>query len=387
MPIERPRPWWRWPGRRLGAAALLLIVVAGFPGMPRAAAPLRIGSLLGDDAAAGFARADAPRRFEFPADHGAHPAFRSEWWYLNASLRPAGAPADADPVFGVQFTVFRQALRVQPADAGPWDPSQVYLGHLALTDVAAGRHRHAERLSRGHPGVAGVAAEPFRLWLDGWQLAAADADFGGTRLEAATEAFAVDLALEPRKPIVLQGEAGLSAKGPGQASYYYSLPRFEAVGNVRLGGRSVPVTGTAWLDREWSTSVLGAGQTGWDWFALQLDDGEDLMFYQLRRSDGRADPYDYAIRIDAAGASERFAADAFRLEPVDHWSDAAGVAWPVAWRLWMPGPDGPRTLRIEAALNDQRMATLITYWEGLVRVLDEQGRRIGSGYMELTGYD
>lgn len=358
---------------------LLLLLVAG-TGL--AASQLRLGAVLGEVEDDGFARADGPWQFRFPRDHGPHPEFRSEWWYLTANLRDANGDE-----FGVQFTLFRQALRPLPRIGGPWDASQIFLGHLALTDVAAGVHREAERLARAHPRLAGVTAAPFRAWIDGWSLAASGEGLEGLSLAAVTPDFEVALRFDPVKPIVLQGDAGLSAKGPGQASYYYSVPRLAAAGRIRQGSSVIEVTGTGWLDREWSTSILSDVQEGWDWFALQLASGEDLMVFQLRRRDGERDPYDQGLWVDAAGASQHLAAGDFTLQPLRTWRDERGTAWPVAWALTLTGPGGPRRLRVEAALDDQRMDTLLTYWEGLVWVFDEAGRRVGTGYLEMTGYE
>jgi predicted secreted hydrolase len=365
--------------RELAVVCLLLAL----PGaQAQAASQLRLGTVLGQADDAGFARAEAPREFRFPADHGPHPRYRSEWWYLTASLETADGEA-----FGVQFTLFRQALRAAPVIGGPWDASQIYLAHLAVTDVGAGRHLEAERLGRGHPRLAGVSLSPFLAHLDGWTLAGSGPGLTGLRLQGDTGSFGVRLRLEPLKPIVLQGESGLSAKGPNQASYYYSLPRLAAAGNLRVGSKTVEVSGTAWLDREWSTSVLGDQQSGWDWFALQLESGEELMAFQLRNRHGVRDPYDQGVWVDADGNGHQLRTQDFTLEPVGFWKDDRGVGWPVAWRASIRSPDGPRQLEIRAAVDDQRMDTLLTYWEGLVWVLDETGSRIGTGYMELTGYE
>ncbi len=368
------RPW-----RLLqGLSQVLILLLAA---TPAGAAQLRLGSVLGD-AAGDFLRAEQPRAFEFPSDHGPHPGFRSEWWYLTASLESPNGDA-----YGVQFTLFRQALRPRPVVAGPWDATQIYLGHLALTDVRGGRHLHDERLSRGHPRVAGVTAAPFAALVDGWRLSGVEQGLDVLRLDAATASFGVQLNFEALKPLVRQGDRGLSAKGPGQASYYYSLPRLAAAGEIRLGDAVVRVAGTAWLDREWSTSVLSEAQRGWDWFALQLESGIDLMAFQLRRDDGLRDPYDQGVWVRADGTAHQLRSRDFELLPLRRWKDEHGVTWPVAWELAVMGPEGPRRLRIEAALDDQRMDTLLTYWEGLVRVFDESGERIGTGYMELTGYE
>jgi predicted secreted hydrolase len=359
-------------------AVLLLLAAATSHG----AAQLPLGAVLGDDGDAGFARADRAWQFEFPRDHGPHPEFRSEWWYLTANLRAADGAE-----FGVQFTLFRQALRAQPVIGGPWDAQQIYLGHVAVTDVAGGVHQKGERLARAHPRLAGVRAEPFRAWIDGWSLTAAGPGLEALVLEAATPDFAVVLRFDPLKPIVFQGDAGLSAKGPGQASYYYSIPRLSAEGEIVRGSTVTAVDGAAWLDREWSTSILSDAQVGWDWFALQFTSGDDLMVFQMRRRDGTRDLYDQGLSVDVQGASRHLTAGDFALEPERYWRDRDGVEWPVAWLLTLSGPDGLRRLRVEAALDDQRMDTLLTYWEGLVWVFDDSGRRVGTGYMELTGYE
>lgn len=343
-------------------------------------APLRIGGVLGDRAVEGFARADAPREFQFPRDHAAHDDFRSEWWYLTMTLRD-----EQDQDIGVQFTVFRQALSPEAAGDNPWQSNQAYLGHLAVTDVAAGRHREFERFARGHPALAGSRPEPFGVWLDGWRLAADTA--GVWHLEAPEDGVLIDLQLIARQPVVLQGERGLSRKGPGQASYYFSVPRFEVSGTVTLDGSRRRVSGGGWYDREWSTSVLSDHQIGWDWFALQFDDGGGFMGFQLRRSDGQRDPYDYALQLMADGEDRRYAGSDFTFEPVRFWRDDAGVRWPVEWQLQVPGEGlSVRQWRVVAALDDQRMDTSLVYWEGLVYVYDQQQKRIGQGYMELTGY-
>jgi predicted secreted hydrolase len=361
---------------------LLVVVLLVVAQQAQAASQLRLGAVLGESDASGFARADGPRVFEFPRDHGPHPEYRSEWWYLTANLRAASGAE-----FGVQFTLFRQALRPQPAIGGPWDAQQIYLGHVAVTDVAGGVHLEAERLARAHPRLAGARAEPFGAWIDGWSLAAPGPGLDGLVLEARTPEFAVALRFDPIKPIVLQGEAGLSAKGPDQASYYYSIPRLAAEGEIVVGATTTAVTGAAWLDREWSTSVLSDAQVGWDWFALQFASGEDLMVFQMRRRDGTRDPYDQGMLVDQQGMGRHLAAQDFVLQPLRQWRDRDGVRWPVAWTLTLSDAHGPRRLRIEAALDDQRMDTLLTYWEGLVRVFDESDRQVGTGYMELTGYE
>lgn len=352
-----------------------------------------VGQLLGEtDDGLRYAQADSAYRLRFPEDHGPHPRFRSEWWYLTLNLEDA-----AGAQYGGQFTVFRQALPAalsSAVPAQPWAASQIYLGHLAMTDVAAGRHRFAERFSRGLAPLAGSRAVPFAVWLDDWRLESLEDGFLPLRLVAAAPAFAWDLTLLPGKARVLQGEAGYSPKGPGQASHYYSYTRLPVRGTLRQGEETVTVSGTGWLDREWSTSVLSAGQTGWDWFALQLRDGRDLMLFNLRRKDCGRDPFDHGVIVHPDGRSEHLPATRFTLTPIEEWSPELGdrwrpVAgcraqhWPLAWRVQLDDEQ----FVVRAAVSDQRMLTAVRYWEGLVRVLDAQGEReLGRGYLELTGY-
>ncbi len=363
---------------------------------------VRLQAVLGDaQLAADFARASPNIALQFPQDHGPHPQFRSEWWYLTLMLEDAQGKE-----YGGQFTLFRQALAAGPESRSdnPWHTAQVYLAHLAVTDVAGGRHRFAERLSRARPELAGVVAKPFAAWLENWRLASLGTALLPLSLRAATDSFAWDLTLDSNRPLVQQGHSGYSAKGPGQGSHYYSLTRLQVQGSLRLDGRAVAVQGSGWLDREWSTSVLSAGQQGWDWFALQLHDGRDLMMFRLRRDDCNRDPYDHGVLVGADGRSQRLGAEQFTLTPLRQWQgpehadllpaavcQAGGEAsgspgsgpWPLEWQLQL----GDEQFRIRAALFDQRMRTSVQYWEGLVHVYDAAGEaKVGRGYMELTGY-
>ncbi len=356
---------------------------------PERDAARSLRSILGsaDQTTAGFARADRIREFAFPADHGPHPAYRSEWWYLTAVVSTAGtATQPSGREFGVQFTLFRQGFEARSGETlipqdGPeaWRTGQGYMAHVALSDIAARRHLAAERFSRGHPALAGARADPFRVHLDDWQLASTGDGVSPLRLTVATTDFSADLFLTATRPAILQGESGLSRKGPDNASYYYSVPRIDARGELVVGGSSHAVGGLAWIDREWSTSVLGDAYQGWDWFALHFDDGRDLMLYQLRRIDGQADAYN-AGSLGDGEVSRTLTAGDFSLTPIKHWR-----GWPVAWQLVLRG-DEPEQYVIRAAINDQVMDTAVRYWEGVAHLEDDQGRRRGAGYMELTGY-
>jgi predicted secreted hydrolase len=236
----------------------------------------------------GFARASAPRPFRFPDDHGPHPAYRSEWWYYTGNLRAGDGRR-----FGFQLTFFRFALSPEPVErASAWGTNQVYMAHFAVTDVAGRRFHAAERFGRGALDLAGARAAPYRVWLGRWQASAGSTPFP-LALQAEDGGYGIDLVLARGKPVVANGEAGLSRKSaePGNASYYYSIPRMPVSGRVTTPEGAWEVEGAAWFDREWSSSALAPDQVGWDWFALQLSDGRDLMVFRLRTRDGGADPH------------------------------------------------------------------------------------------------
>lgn len=362
----------------LGAMALLV----GCDEPPRTGISGLRGVLGESGDARGFETADRVIEFAFPRDHGPHPRFRSEWWYLTAVLTAADGRT-----FGTQFTLFRQGLAPRaPGDAPPsgaaaWRTGQIYMAHFAVSDVAARRHVHAERMARGHPALAGVTTAPFAAYLEDWRLESEGHDFLPLELAAATAQFDVALTLTGTKPIVLQGDHGLSHKGPHNASYYYSMPRLDARGSVRIDGTRHPVVGKAWLDREWSTSVLAAEYAGWDWLALHLDDGRDLMAFRLRRIDGASDRYGAGSLVAVNGEATSLADGDFTLAVVDTWR-----AWPVRWELTLNGDPSERFV-VEAAFEDQVMDTSVRYWEGVVTVRHVDGRPAGSGYLEMTGYE
>lgn len=377
------------PRRSRGAAALLAGGLAGLVALcgceDRSGSfhtgALRVATLLGEPSEqpsqAEFLTADTVRPFVFPRDHGAHPRFRQEWWYLTATLEDVASGDE----YGVQFTLFRRAVAADPGD-GPWRSAQAYLGHFALTDVGREDHVEAERFARGHPRLAGVRATPFAAWIEGWRLESTGASTWPMRLQARAETFGVDLALRQTRPPVPQGDRGLSTKGPGAGSYYYSVPRLAIEGSLRIGERRVEVAGLGWFDREWSTSGLDAEQIGWDWFALQLGDGRSLMLYQIRRRDGARGAYDQGILVSPDGNLRKLGSNDFSLSSERFWRDDVGTRWPIRWRLAI----GDEVFLVEAAIKNQVMDTSIRYWEGLVRVSDEMARDLGRGYMELTGY-
>jgi predicted secreted hydrolase len=341
---------------------------------------------LGDGAAPGFARAIEPRDFSFPADHGSHDAFRTEWWYFVGNLDDA-----AGSHFGFELTFFRIALSPEAESrASAWGTNQVWMANFAVTDVARARFGTAERFARGALGLAGAEAAPFRVWVNDWSVEGfMDSSTADLRVTARDAEMSVALQLKATKPPVAQGDRGLDAKGPerGNASYYYSFPRLAATGSIEVDGVATEVTGNAWIDREWGTSALSAGVAGWDWFALQLSDGRDLMYYRLRDANGNASPFSGGSIVDADGESRRLAAGDVRLTAVDYWRSArTGIRYPVAWRLEVPSEDA--VLEIVPYLEDQEVDLSVRYWEGAVRVAGNQGasRLTGHGYLELAGY-
>lgn len=364
----RKRPQDRLRVRRhLCVRALAALVLALAPLAVRAGGFAGLG-----EEAKGFAPVVPGRPFAFPADHGTHPDFRIEWWYVTANLKDA-----AGERYGVQWTLFRQALAPGPERAG-WASQQVWMGHAAVTTAAT--HRFAETLARGGIGQAGVTAAPFKAWIDDWAFEGGGADGpDSATLTARGGDFAYRLALKSDRPPVLQGAQGFSRKSErGQASYYYSQPFFSVEGTVTLDGRTLAVTGEAWMDREWSSQPLDPDQKGWDWFSLHLAGGEKLMLFQLRGADGAA--FRSGTWITADGRAAPLAADDIVLRPRAAQS-VAGRRLPVAWTVEVKS----RGLAIATTpLNAESwMATTFPYWEGPVRF---QGSHAGEGYLEMTGY-
>ena len=362
---------------------LLLMLLPAWGAAETQAPPSELARLLGADDA-GFEKALAPRRFEFPRDHGPHPAFRNEWWYVTGNL-----DATDGRRFGFELTIFRFSLAPEAeTSASAWRSNQVYIAHLALTDADDERFFVAQRYSRGAVGLAGATADPFRVWIDDWSIAADGQAPGEWRLQAHGEDFAVDLGLRMLKEPVLNGDAGLSQKSsdPGNASYYYSITRLETTGRIRVDGEDVQVSGLSWLDREWSTSALAADQVGWDWFALQLDDGNDLMFYQLRLRDGSQDPMSAGTFVGSDGSVTHLKAEEVILRVNDTWESPGGGTYPSGWTLEVPTRG--LALRIAPVIPDQELFTTVRYWEGAVDVEGEHDGRLltGRGYVELTGY-
>ncbi len=323
--------------------------------------------------AEGFSVPVPGQSFEFPQDHGPHPTYRIEWWYLTANLI-----GEDGRDYGVQWTLFRSALA--PRGGEGWQSPQLWMGHAGLTTPDA--HFHAERLARGGVGQADVTAEPFKAFIDDWALTGrglVDDAFDALTVTATGIDFSYDLDLTATGPLVLQGEGGYSVKSAfGQASYYYSQPFFEVSGTLNLPIATVAVTGRGWLDREWSSQPLAESQTGWDWVSLHLSTGERLMGFRLR--DREAPPFTSATWIAADGTPTPFSDGALTMTPVST-TEVAGRSVPTSWRVQLPAK--ALDLRLDAINPQSWMAVSVPYWEGPVRI---NGSHSGQGYLEMTGY-
>lgn len=327
------------------------------------------------ETADGFAKVTPGKIFNFPVDHGPHPEFRIEWWYLTANLVDANGAA-----CGLQWTLFRQAARPGPQGEG-WANQQVWMAHAAVT--RAETHRFGEVFARGGIGQAGVTAKPFAAWIDNWDMKASepagDRTLAPVTLTATARDFSYTLRLEADRPVVLQGEAGYSRKSErGQASYYYSQPFYRARGRLLIDDKPVDVTGQAWMDREWSSQPLDPDQTGWDWLSLHLSSGDKLMLYRLRQKDGHATPF--GNWISASGETRMITGQDIRMTP-KATAEVAGRSLPLEWEIAIPG----RSFAIRSKpLNPKAwMGTGFSYWEGPISFT---GTHDGVGYLELTGY-
>jgi predicted secreted hydrolase len=318
-------------------------------------------------------------------------AFRTEWWYWTGHLRSVEADGGGARRFGFQLTFFRTALVAAAAPReSAWGSRDVYMAHLGLTDVAAGRFHARDRWARAALELAGATAEPVRVWIGDWRAEGQEPHGLPLRLRAGEGDLAIDLTLAGGKRPVLHGERGLSRKSadPGNASYYYSLTRMPTSGEVRVGGRAFRVEGTSWMDREWSTSALGPDLVGWDWFAVQLDDGRELMLYRLRRRDGGVDLASQGTLVAADGVSRGLDRDAADVETLAHWrSPRGGTRYPARWRVRVPSAG--LDLLVTPLVADQELDLAVRYWEGAVAVEGTaEGRPLGgAGYVELVGYD
>jgi predicted secreted hydrolase len=337
------------------------------------------------DQPSGFQVADGPRVWAFPDDFGPHSDYQTEWWYYTGNLQ-----TETGERFGYQLTFFQRALL--PAQerihrTSTWGTDQVYMAHFALSDIAGEAHYAFERFARGAAELAGAQSDPFQVWLEDWQVS--QLGNGEYCLQAKQDDISIDLKFKDVKGPIFHGEQGYSQKGPeaGDASYYFSQTRLESAGFIEVDGKTFPVTGLSWMDHEFSTSALSAGQVGWDWFSIQLDNGAELMVFQIRRSDGSIDPYSSGTWISPEGGVLPLDRDQFEFQILNHWvSPTSGAEYPSSWKLFIPELN--LNLDIKPYLEDQEMHVSYTYWEGAVQALGVMdGVTIsGDGYVEMTGY-
>jgi predicted secreted hydrolase len=318
--------------------------------------------------------------YQFPRDHFAHSDFQTEWWYYTGNLR-----AHDGHRYGFELVFFRQGKNDTPRDnPSAWRIDDLYLAHAALTDIDGKRFRYFERLNRAGPGIAGASFDEGRIWNGNWE-SQWDKASGNQTLTAVAEGLRLTLRLAPGTPPVIHGENGVSqkAEGAGRASYYVSFPRLDVTGSLN----GADVSGTAWMDHEWFSQQLDPNQRGWDWFSAQLDDGAELMLFDLRRKDGSIDAYSSGTYIARDGRATHLKRADFQLEPLETWtSPKSGARYPVRWRVTVP------SLKIQlecaAAIPDQELVSADdsgpTYWEGAVSY---SGSGKGVGYLEMTGYD
>jgi len=315
----------------------------------------------------------------FPRDHGAHPAFRTEWWYVTGWVQDA---AGSD--YGIQITFFRNRPGVAEDNPSAFAPRQLVFAHAALTDPRRARLLHDQRAARAGFGLAGAAEETTRAWIGDWSLELVDNAYAA---RIAARDFAFDLSFMSSQPLLRQGAAGFSRKGPDplQSSYYYSRPQLVVSGRVTIAGKAVAVTGTAWLDHEWSSEVMAPAAVGWDWAGINMADGGALMTFAMRDGTGRALWAGGAQRA-ADGRTRTYLPDEVRFTPQRRWRSArTQIEYPVAMVVSAGGAEYTLLPLVDDQELDSRASTGTLYWEGAVRA-EQGGREVGRGYLELTGY-
>ena len=321
-----------------------------------------------------------PKQLQFPRDFGSHLDLHTEWWYITGH-----ATSDKGRVFGFQVTFFRSRVEATQAMRSHFAAKQLVFAHTALTDLEGRSLLHDQRMARTAGGQAFASETDTDLRLRNWSLVRRSGQYHAL---IAAEGFTLDLQFTPTQPVLLQGDKGLSRKGPepAQASYYYSVPQLATQGRIVLQGRSLAVKGTAWLDHEASDALMHPEAVGWDWIGMNLDDGAALTAFHLRRADGSTLWAGGSLRT-AAGALRVFQANEVRFEAQSHWlSPHTQARYPTRWRVHTPAG----SFTVQALLDDQeldsRNSTGAVYWEGLSDLLGAQGQRVGRGYLEMTGY-
>lgn len=326
--------------------------------------------------------------YSFPRDFFDHPDFQTEWWYYTGNVN-----ASDGRHFGFELTFFREGVSRGATNSDAWNVRDIYLAHLALSDLDGGHFYHTERINRAGPGIAGADGNSQRIWNGNWQV-----QWRGEEQEllAIADNFELHFALRPEKPPVIHGENGVSqkAEGAGHASHYISLTRVATSGSISLNGKSLEVSGLAWMDHEFFTHQLTTEQAGWDWLSLQLEDRTELMLFHIRRKDGSVDPYSAGTYVDASGKSTHLNENDFVLQPSgETWRSAqSGAVYPIRWHVAVASLGLKAEVR--TPLEDQELFTASdsriapTYWEGAIRVEGNRGPASvrGVGYLEMTGY-
>ena len=366
-----------------GIILLLLTSCATGKGQEQFNTSISISDVLKDNSTEGFEHAIKPRTFSFPSDHGSHKTFKTEWWYYTGNL-----DTEEGRHFGYELTFFRTALSAKVLQRNSsWSSANIYMAHFAVTDVKNRSFYAFDRFSRDGLSLAGAQSKPFKVWLEDWMVSGENVL--PMVLTASEKNISINLTLSGKKPVVLQGNKGLSRKGPstGNASYYYSYTRMNTEGSIKIDNNNFHVHGLSWMDREWSTSALEQNQVGWDWFAFQLSDGREVMYYQIRKKDGTAESLSNGTLINTDGTGKFLSLNDVKLQVIDYWKSSDGKAvYPSLWYLAIPEEN--MELHIIPYIPDQELNLTVRYWEGAVKIEGTcKGKNIsGNGYVELTGY-
>jgi len=321
--------------------------------------------------------------FAFPRDYFSHEEYQTEWWYYTGNVKSADGHR-----FGFELTFFRQGV-ARGASSGPWFVRDLWMAHMALSDISGQRFLHEERLNRAGPGVAGVDAQTGLVWNGNWQARVGERE---EELRGVGDKFGLALKLRPVKQPVIQGQNGASqkAEGSGHASHYFSVTRLLTAGSIEVEGKRYQVEGTSWIDHEFFTGSMAANEAGWDWLSIQLGDGAELMLYRLRHKDGSIDPYSSGSYVDAGGKSQFLSSKDFVMTPAaDFWtSPATKATYPLRWHVSIPRLK--MEMDVTTPLKSQELAGKFgtAYWEGAIDVAGarDQSPLGGVGYLEMVGY-
>ncbi|HEY4979451.1 MAG TPA: lipocalin-like domain-containing protein [Candidatus Acidoferrum sp.] len=338
-------------------------------------------------AAAQYKTALPGYRYEFPRDHFSHPQYQTEWWYFTGNVTASDGHR-----FGFELTFFRQGVNREPSDGKTWDIQDVYLAHLALSDIDGGTFYHTERFNRAGPGIAGIDEVKQKIWNGNWDVSWNGSD---QQLSAVDSRFNFSLLLQPEKSPVIHGENGVSqkAEGAGRASHYISFTRLNTSGSIEVQRKIYKVSGLTWMDHEFFTHQLETIQIGWDWLSIQLADHSEIMLYQIRRKDGSIDPFSSGTYVDEHGKSTALHSSDFVLTPYgETWkSPSTSATYPIQWKIAIPKLgvelESKTDLKSQEIPGQTKIAP--SYWEGAIRLAGHRGaaKLDGVGYLEMTGYD